>query len=150
MIKQSTAVIALLLASSNATKMSRKAPKSINLFATGMNGDEDLGQDIIMKGDKFHYQQNLSETAPAATTPVAVGPNGQPVQQAPIKKLVSVNARAREDPKVEEKKEEKKTEEKKEEKKAEEKKAEEKKEEKTEEKKEEADDEEEGEEKEFK
>ena len=158
MIKQSTAVIALLLASSNATKMSRKAPKSINLFATGMNGDEDLGQDIIMKGDKFHYQQNLSESenAPAATTPVAVGPNGQPVQQAPIKKLVSVNARAREDPKVEEKKEEKKTEEKKEEKKdekkTEEKKAkeEEKKEEKTEEKKEEADDEEEGEEKEFK
>ena len=151
MIKQSTAVIALLLASSNATKMSRKAPKSINLFATGMNGDEDLGQDIIMKGDKFHYQQNLSESenAPAATTPVAVGPNGQPVQQAPIKKLVSVNARAREDPKVEEKKEEKKTEEKKEEKKTEEKKAEEKKEEKTEEKKEEADEEEE-EEKEFK
>ena len=26
-----------------------------NGFATGMNGDEDLGQDIIMKGDKFHY-----------------------------------------------------------------------------------------------
>lgn len=26
-----------------------------------MNGDEDLGQDIIMKGDKFHYQQNLGE-----------------------------------------------------------------------------------------
>ena len=25
-------------------------------FATGMNGDEDLGQDIIMKGEKFHYQ----------------------------------------------------------------------------------------------
>ena len=26
-------------------------------FATGMNGDEDLGQDIIMKGEKFHYNQ---------------------------------------------------------------------------------------------
>ena len=26
-----------------------------NLFATGMNGDEDLGQNIIMKGDKYHY-----------------------------------------------------------------------------------------------
>jgi len=24
-------------------------------FATGMNGDEDLGEDIIMKGDPFHY-----------------------------------------------------------------------------------------------
>ena len=23
-----------------------------------MNGDEDLGQDIIMKGEKFHYAQN--------------------------------------------------------------------------------------------
>ena len=22
-----------------------------------MNGDEDLGQDIIMKGEKFHYNQ---------------------------------------------------------------------------------------------
>ena len=26
-------------------------------FATGMNGDEDLGQDITMKGEKFHYAQ---------------------------------------------------------------------------------------------
>ena len=26
-------------------------------FATGMNGDEDLGQDITMKGEKFHYKQ---------------------------------------------------------------------------------------------
>lgn len=32
-------------------------------FATGMNGDEDLGQDIIMKGDKYHYQQNLVQFA---------------------------------------------------------------------------------------
>jgi hypothetical protein len=29
-----------------------------NLFATGMNGDEDLGQDITMKGEKFHYGQH--------------------------------------------------------------------------------------------
>ena len=26
-------------------------------FATGMNGDEDLGQDIQMKGEPFHYRQ---------------------------------------------------------------------------------------------
>jgi len=26
-----------------------------------MNGDEDLGQDIIMKGEKFHYNQNLMQ-----------------------------------------------------------------------------------------
>jgi len=30
------------------------------LFATGMNGDEDLGQDITMKGEKFHYRQNMA------------------------------------------------------------------------------------------
>merc|ERR1711981_1221544 len=32
-------------------------PTNIELFATGMNGDEDLGQDITMKGQKFHYQE---------------------------------------------------------------------------------------------
>ena len=26
-------------------------------FATGMNGDEDLGEDIIMKGEPYHYHQ---------------------------------------------------------------------------------------------
>ena len=30
-------------------------------FATGMNGDEDLGEDISMKGDKFHFLQNLPQ-----------------------------------------------------------------------------------------
>jgi len=30
-------------------------PSDDELFATGMNGDEDLGQDITMKGEKFHY-----------------------------------------------------------------------------------------------
>ena len=32
-------------------------------FATGMNGDEDLGEDITMKGDKFHFNQRLSQFA---------------------------------------------------------------------------------------
>jgi len=54
MIKQSSAVLALFLGSADA-RMKQHAPKSINLFATGMAGDEDLGQDIIMKGDKYHY-----------------------------------------------------------------------------------------------
>jgi hypothetical protein len=26
-------------------------------FVTGMNGDEDLGEDITMKRDKFHFNQ---------------------------------------------------------------------------------------------
>ena len=38
-------------------------PGNSALFATGMNGDEDLGQDIIMKGDKFHYNQKLVQFA---------------------------------------------------------------------------------------
>merc|ERR1711957_507312 len=41
------------------------------LFATGMNGDEDLAEDITMKGDKFHYMQK-----PAAQKLFATGMNG--------------------------------------------------------------------------
>ena len=39
-------------------------PQNHQLFATGMNGDEDLGQDIIMKGKPFHYNQKLAQEAP--------------------------------------------------------------------------------------
>jgi len=35
-------------------------PSDVELFATGMNGDEDLGQDITMKGEKYHYNQEQS------------------------------------------------------------------------------------------
>jgi len=35
------------------------------LFATGMNGDEDLGQDIIMKGHPFHYAEPAAKNATA-------------------------------------------------------------------------------------
>jgi len=44
--------MALFLGASSA-----HAPHSVSLFATGMNGDEDLSEDITMKGDKFHYMQ---------------------------------------------------------------------------------------------
>merc|ERR1711937_91018 len=40
-------------------------------FATGMNGDEDLGEDIIMKGEPYHYQQR-----PASKKLFATGMNG--------------------------------------------------------------------------
>jgi hypothetical protein len=57
-------------------------------FATGMNGDEDMGEDITMKGDKFHFNQyvmmdaepaanataNATATAPSAGTPAAKYP----------------------------------------------------------------------------
>ena len=45
------------------------APANNQLFATGMNGDEDLGEDITMKGNKFHFNQ-----APQAL--FATGMNG--------------------------------------------------------------------------
>merc|ERR1711934_109842 len=44
-------------------------PSDAVYFATGMNGDEDLGQDIIMKGEKFHYKQKQGL---AQWTPVKV------------------------------------------------------------------------------
>merc|ERR550514_888237 len=46
-------------------------PSDIELFATGMNGDEDLGQDITMKGEKFHYNQD-STLLQTDWTPVKV------------------------------------------------------------------------------
>merc|ERR1719327_1466198 len=52
------------------------------LFATGMNGDEDLAEDITMKGDKFHYVQKTPATSsnvakkaePATATATACNP----------------------------------------------------------------------------
>jgi hypothetical protein len=46
MYKQSAYVIALLLGASSAYRLN---------FATGMNGDENLGETITMKGNKFSY-----------------------------------------------------------------------------------------------
>ena len=40
-------------------------------FATGMNGDEDLGEDITMKGEPFHFNQR-----PANSRYFATGMNG--------------------------------------------------------------------------
>jgi len=55
MYKHSAYVIALFLGTSKAAR-----------FATGMNGDEDLGQDITMKGQKFHYA-NFAQAEPASS-----------------------------------------------------------------------------------
>merc|ERR1712127_831185 len=59
-MKQSAAVMALFLGTASTI---RQAPRNINLFATGASGDEDLGQNIIMKGDKFHYNQEEKESS---------------------------------------------------------------------------------------
>jgi len=72
LIKSMKFVIAVLLGYTSAAtlvaeSMSACAKSGINgaglscipdnqFFATGMNGDEDLGEDIIMKGEPYHYQ----------------------------------------------------------------------------------------------
>ena len=63
--------IALIAAASAA--VIHRAPSSQNLFATGMNGDEDLGQDIIMKGEKFHYDQKRLAQVQACQEAAAKG-----------------------------------------------------------------------------
>ena len=77
--QQSAAVLALFLGTSKAV---RRAPQSVSLFATGMNGDEDLGEDITMKGDKFHYlQQNV--TTPADSKKITKKAKGDDDKKAP-------------------------------------------------------------------
>ena len=62
MYKQSAYVIALLLGASSAYRLN---------FATGMNGDEDLGEKITMKGEKFSY----------AATPISAPERNRPGAQ---------------------------------------------------------------------
>merc|ERR1711924_373251 len=49
------------------------SPPNHELFATGMNGDEDFGEDIIMKGEPYHYNQ---KPADKKLTQFATGMNG--------------------------------------------------------------------------
>merc|ERR1712031_143234 len=55
---------------------------SSQLFATGMNGDEDLGEDIQMKGEPFHFAQSMAQwnplevATPFADLPPCTGNNG--------------------------------------------------------------------------
>ena len=59
-------------------------PADVQYFATGMNGDEDLGQDIIMKGEKFHYKQLAQGDDKKAAAPEAGGPEKVSVLETPI------------------------------------------------------------------
>ena len=60
------------------------------LFATGMNGDEDLGEDITMKGEPYHYNQKMMREdppkKPAGYESVDDGPEKVHVLQTPIDK----------------------------------------------------------------
>ena len=40
-----------------ATPQTEQKPEAHALFASGMNGDEDLGVDIKMKGEPYHFEQ---------------------------------------------------------------------------------------------
>ena len=51
------------------------SPPNHELFATGMNGDEDLGEDIIMKGEPYHYNQKR-EASLVQWNPVDVASTG--------------------------------------------------------------------------
>jgi len=53
------------------TSFYAQQPYRLSQFATGMNGDEDLGEDITMKGDKFHFNQK-----PYRLSQFATGMNG--------------------------------------------------------------------------
>ena len=60
-------------------------PPDHMLFATGMNGDEDLGEDIIMKGKPFHYdQKNATALAQTSESPVSDEAEKVSVLQTPI------------------------------------------------------------------
>ena len=61
-------------------------PAHKQLFATGMNGDEDLGEDITMKGNKFHFVQNPSLAQWDAKGLPAIPYPAQDAKQAPQKK----------------------------------------------------------------
>merc|ERR1719454_325065 len=61
------------------------SPPDHMLFATGMNGDEDLGEDIIMKGKPFHYdQKNATALAQTQEPPVTDEAEKVSVLQTPI------------------------------------------------------------------
>ena len=64
-------------------------PSDDALFAVGMNGDEDLGQEITMKGQKFKYHQDRMNVQ------LSQAPFPQYESQAPEKVLVPQTTHAR-------------------------------------------------------
>ena len=70
-----TQVLLALIAGAQAVSRHQPEYHSYVHFATGMNGDEDLNEDITMKGDKFHFVQEPT-TNSVPTKPFAEGMNG--------------------------------------------------------------------------
>merc|ERR1711937_1009083 len=69
--ERSPAATGLLQVDSACARASVGGIRCLAQFATGMNGDEDLGEDIQMKGDPFHFNQK-----PANARYFATGMNG--------------------------------------------------------------------------
>merc|ERR1719183_3012338 len=68
-------------------------PSNSQLFATGMNGDEDLGEDITMKGEKFHYQQILGQTKAKDGDEAAAGEDAAAVAEEKAEKKGEATAK---------------------------------------------------------
>ena len=64
------------IAKAHTSFYAQQHPYRLSQFATGMNGDEDLGEDITMKGDKFHFNQNLAQAEPVVYDTKGYGVNG--------------------------------------------------------------------------
>ena len=95
-------VLAALLASAVSSVKITSLDNGTNKWATGMSGDEDLGQDITMKGEKFHYNEgahaasaggdgDTADDVDEASLPLCNGTNGVPGKdcRAPLTKKKS-------------------------------------------------------------
>ena len=74
----SVGILALAVATTSAIK---QAPESVALFASGMDPDEFMDEEITIKGEKFHYLQKKSKKKPAKGVRLAQGedePAGKP------------------------------------------------------------------------
>merc|ERR1740123_1633624 len=60
--ERAPAATGLLQVATSCSRAGVDGVRCLAQFATGMNGDEDLGEDIQMKGEPFHFNQNLAQT----------------------------------------------------------------------------------------
>merc|ERR1740123_2094975 len=66
--ERAPAATGLLQVATSCSRAGVDGVRCLAQFATGMNGDEDLGEDIQMKGEPFHFNQaNQMKLAQFAT-----------------------------------------------------------------------------------
>merc|ERR1740123_1483915 len=69
--ERAPAATGLLQVATSCSRAGVDGVRCLAQFATGMNGDEDLGEDIQMKGEPFHFNQK-----PVNSRLFATGMNG--------------------------------------------------------------------------